>query len=350
MQEDIEKILESAVWAPSGDNSQPWKFKINENTLEIHYTPNIDHPILNFNDSGSFIAHGALIENIVLIARQQGLTSLVKVFPNASNRNVTAHVSFQKGNEKKDELVDYIKSRHTNRRNYKNIALTPSQKDELLSVNKYFNVGKVKLIEDVKKRKMIGRIGSIMEEIALQTKELHRLFFKSILWNRKDSLSGTKGLYIKTLELPLPIQKLFKVLKYWPFQKLMNFIGFYKLAALSNARIYASGGAMGIVSIPKLSSENFIEAGRMMQRFWLIATKLNLSLQPVTGLMFLAQRIEAGDKNIFSDKQVKQIKDSVQLIRREFNLKENEFPAMMFRIGEAKPPTDRTGRRNPELI
>ncbi len=27
-QEDIEKILEAAIWAPSGLNNQPWKFKV----------------------------------------------------------------------------------------------------------------------------------------------------------------------------------------------------------------------------------------------------------------------------------------------------------------------------------
>lgn len=350
MTEDIQKILELAVWAPSGDNSQPWKFKIDANVLEIHYTPNVDHPILNFNDSGSFIAHGALIENIVLIAKERGLATSVGLFPDTSNKNITARLFFQKGNEEKDTLVNFIKARHTNRKSYKNTILTSSQKDELLSVNRNFNTGKVKLIEDVKKRKTIGRIGSLMEEIALQTKELHRLFFKSIIWNRKESLDGKKGLYIKTLELPLPIQKLFKFLKYWPFQKFMNMIGFYKMAALTNASVYASGSAIGIISIPKLTSENFIETGRIMQRFWLTATKLNLSLQPVTGLMFLAQRIEANDKNIFSDQQVKDIEKSMEIVRGEFNMKKSEFPVIMFRIGVAMPPTDRTGRRSPELV
>jgi len=28
MLEDIKKILDIAVWAPSGDNSQPWKFVV----------------------------------------------------------------------------------------------------------------------------------------------------------------------------------------------------------------------------------------------------------------------------------------------------------------------------------
>lgn len=34
LDKDIEKILEAAIWAPSGLNNQPWKFKIIKDKVE----------------------------------------------------------------------------------------------------------------------------------------------------------------------------------------------------------------------------------------------------------------------------------------------------------------------------
>ena len=68
MEETIKKIINYAVWAPSGDNSQPWKFSLKGNQVSIFNLPEKDNPFLNFEQKGSYIAHGSLLENMNIIA------------------------------------------------------------------------------------------------------------------------------------------------------------------------------------------------------------------------------------------------------------------------------------------
>ena len=83
---------------------------------------------------------------------------------------------------------------------------------------------------------------------------------------------------------------------------------------------------------------------------WLEATKLGLAVQPVTGLLFLAQRIGQEDSNsVFTNKQIKLIAESYSELKQIFGL-DGEVIAMMFRIGHAKEPSARSSRMKPEDI
>ena len=73
MEEDIKKILEISVNAPSGSNSQPWCFEVKNNKVNIIMLPEKDHPILNYHNRGTLIAIGALIENIIITASSLGI-------------------------------------------------------------------------------------------------------------------------------------------------------------------------------------------------------------------------------------------------------------------------------------
>jgi len=62
----ITEILNLAVEAPSGDNTQPWRFVVNKNIIFIH-----KRPIEGVHDWGNYnllITHGTLIENINIAA------------------------------------------------------------------------------------------------------------------------------------------------------------------------------------------------------------------------------------------------------------------------------------------
>ena len=68
----IKDIIRKAVVAPSGENTQPWRFVLRGNTVSILNLPERDNPVYNFRQRGSFFAHGALIENMELLALGAG--------------------------------------------------------------------------------------------------------------------------------------------------------------------------------------------------------------------------------------------------------------------------------------
>lgn len=63
-------MVEYAIKAPSGHNTQPWLFRINENNIEIH--PNFDRalPVVDFDNRELFTAWDAL-ENLCITALEK---------------------------------------------------------------------------------------------------------------------------------------------------------------------------------------------------------------------------------------------------------------------------------------
>jgi nitroreductase len=347
--ETIAKIIEYAVYAPSGDNSQPWRFEIEESAgkINIFNIPGKDNPILNIRQRGSYIAHGALVENMLIAASQMGFSADLKFFPQGLS-DLIATVRLAPSKPKNEPLFIFIKERTTNRKPYKNMLLSEAEKEVLIAAGAAAGC-ELKLIEDKKMMKIVADAMSATERVALETKELHELFFKNIIWDSARNEAGDSGLYIKTLELPEPIQLIFKIIKFWPVMKFFNTFGFNKLAAGGNSKIYASAAAHGAIIIGN-KDENFAQAGRAFQRIWLEATRLGLAFQPVVGTIFLAQRVETKNSHPFSQKNSEFIRQAAQKMELVFGINSGEIAAMIFRIGRADQPGARSKRRPPEII
>ena len=114
----IQKILEYGCMAPSGDNSQPWRFKIDKRTVHIFNEPSSDESLYNFRQQASYVAHGALAENILIAAPPLGYSAQLAFFPEATNANYVARVTFEPAVSRGDPLFDAIPKRTTNRKLY----------------------------------------------------------------------------------------------------------------------------------------------------------------------------------------------------------------------------------------
>ena len=70
----VEQILDQARWAPSGDNAQPWRFElIDDSRFVIHGRDTRDHCIYDLDGCSSQLALGALIETAAIAATRHGL-------------------------------------------------------------------------------------------------------------------------------------------------------------------------------------------------------------------------------------------------------------------------------------
>lgn len=351
MREKIEKILSLAINAPSGDNSQPWRFEVKENKIFVFNLPKSDNPILNINQRGSYIGHGGLLENICIAATQFKLSAQIDLFPQEQEENLVATVILNQSQIDTDPLFPYLMQRHTNRRKYKNKLLTSDQKQALLSeVKKIDSDEKIKLvlIDDQEKKKLIGRAMSSIEEIILQHKDLHALLFKDIIWSKKVFEKLKKGFYIGTMEFN-PMQKfVFFLASKWSRAVWLNKLGLAKMVAKEDAKLYATGAAAGAIIIPVDTRENFINAGRIMERVWLRATALEIAFHPVSALSFARLRIMAGGGDAFNEIQANKILNNYQLLNNLFNV-EPGLIAMSFRIGFAPKVSSRALKSSPDV-
>jgi len=348
--EIIAKIIEYGTYAPSGDNSQPWRFEVDETAgkISVFNIPGKDNPILNVHNRGSYIAHGALIENVLIASSHTGLEADLKIFPQGIS-DLTAEIVLTPSQSKNEPLFPYIKERVTNRKPYKNVHLSEGEREVLISAASSISGCDLKLVEDKKQMQIVAQAMSVTERVALETRELHELFFKDIIWDAEKNKKGEPGLYIKTLEVPPPARLIFKIIKNWRVMKFFNALGFNKLAAKGNAGVYFSASAHGAVIVEN-KDENFVDAGRAFQRVWLEATRMGLVMQPVSGTIFLTQKVENRDSHPFSEENSDLVREAAQKMDFVFEIGGGKIAAMTFRIGRAEPPSARSYRKPPEII
>lgn len=333
IRESIQKILDEAVWAPSGENCQPWKFLVSGNEIKVFNLPEKDLSLYNFNQFGSYISHGAVIENIVIAAKEVGYNSDVSVFPNPQNPNHVSTIVLSKQEKiEKDPLFPYIEKRVSNRNPYEDRLINQDQESRLLSAAKEVEGTELKLISDEKKKTKLGKYLSVSDRLLFENRKLHDFLFSHIIWDEKESQEKKSGFYIKELALPPPIEKIFKLLRNWDKVEILNKFGFSKMAAKGNVKLYSKVSALGAVLSRSNTPKDYIFAGRAMQRVWLEATGLGLSIQPVTGIIFFIQRIITGDKESFSEEHSKMIADAFDGITKEFEIGGKNI-AMLFRLG-----------------
>lgn len=351
MKETIEKILTLAINAPSGDNSQPWRFEVKDNSIFVFNLPKSDNPILNINQRGSYIGHGGLLENISIAATKFQLQAQLELFPDEGQKDLVAKVVLCDSHVETDPLFPYLSQRHTNRRKYKNIKMTLEQTNALQQeIIKIGQENKVKLIfiDDDEEKKLIGRAMSSIEEIILQHKDLHALLFKDIIWSKKVFAKLKKGFYIGTMEFNLMQKLVFFLASNWQRAIWLNKLGLAKMVAKEDAKLYSSGAAVGAIIIPEDTKENFIFAGRAMERVWLKATALGLAFHPVSALCFARLRIVAGSGDVFNNAQTEKILNNYQVLHDLFNVG-NNLIAMSFRIGFAPPVRAKALKSQPDI-
>jgi nitroreductase len=346
--DDIKKIVEESLNAPSGSNSQPWKFKIAENMLEIFAFPEYDHPVLNYNNRGTWVAHGALIENITISARTAGYDTDVKVFPHFPDIKTSALIYFNATTPEKDILQEAIKNRCTNRKPYNLTPLSTDQKNDLLNVLNKEQRARVILVEDKGKIEKLCELLCINEVITLENKKLHELFFKEIVWQEKLARAGERGLYLPTMELAKPKQFALRLVKNWSIINFLNKFGFAKAIAKDNAKTFAKTPLMGVI-LASDDEKSFIEAGRTMERLWLKATEMKFSFHTIAGIMFYWQAL----KDAIIKTELKQ-SGHVSLIENTYTEIKNIFGnpsniiALTFRVGFSENPTSLSYKKSIE--
>lgn len=351
VKDDIKKIVGESLNAPSGSNSQPWKFKINDNVLEIYAFPEYDHPILNYHNRGTWIAHGALIENIAISARVAGYNTEIKIFPHWPDIKISSIIYFNATTKEKGALQEAIKDRCTNRKPYNPTPLSENQINNLKNILDEQQQKRVIFVKENKKIKKLCKLLCINEVVTLENKKLHELFFKEILWKEKLARAGEKGLFLPTMELAKPKQLALRLVKNWNIMNFFNKLGFAKIIAKDNAKVFATAPLMGAI-ISSNDERSFIEAGRIMERMWLKATDMKLSFHIISGVLFFWQSIKDDTIKALMEQSghVSLLENTYEDIKTTLG-NPSDIVSIMFRVGFSEKPTSLSYKKSiDELI
>lgn len=345
----IQEIINLAVNAPSGDNSQPWSFEITDpTTLVVYNDDTADLSLYNYRQRGTVISHGALLENICILAQSFGYSTTYKLFPVKKTKDRILEVNFFPSSQTYAQpLAQVISLRKTNRKDYNKKPLQENHKLQLTKIEEEFGLH-LSIVDDPANVQILANKLSYNERLLLENKTIHDELFSTIRWSKDEEMKYKTGLYIKTLELNAIQEAAFKLFRNWHVLRLFQFLGMPRAVAKDSEKRYATSSGFGLISIPTISEVNFFSTGRMLQKIWLTATKLGISLQPTAALLYLGYRIQDGDTTWFTKSQVNYILDFNSYIRTFLKTKDF-YPSMLFRLGYAENPSASSIKKQPVM-
>lgn len=275
----IYQILERACYAPSADNIQPWRFKmISDTSAEIWIVPSDEHPTLA-DHLALFESIGCLQETIAISASLFGLYAKFSALSDNAQPPYAGSVFLDlipDSNVTPDPLSLFIEKRATARGPYKP---APISHDDLATLKKSVGSNYRLLVFEKNKRFDLLKLYWINNKIRAGWRGVFDHYKKIVV------LKGSKYLPLDTLGLSLPTRLFFYAMLWnWNvYQCVLRYFGgkyftFLEIDILPT--IFSAGHVILISTTAPNRPDDYIAAGRAVQRFWLTAAALGIKHQP----------------------------------------------------------------------
>ena len=130
----MSECLAAAVAAPSIHNSQPWRFRIREDGIDVYADWGRRLEVIDPSGRELLMSLGAAVFNLRLAMRQRGRTPALRWWPDSAEPHLVARVvtgpavALSPG---LGALAEAIPRRHTNRRPFARVVVPASVLDEL---------------------------------------------------------------------------------------------------------------------------------------------------------------------------------------------------------------------------
>jgi len=285
----VESILDHARWAPSGDNSQPWRFEVvSDSHVVVHGLDTRGLGVYDIDGRAGQLAVGAMLETLRISASAYAISPQIVRRPESADTAAIFDVFLVADpHVAADPLNAHIRTRSVQRRPLRTRALSGEEKKELeRSVGAAFSIV---WFEGWRARVRLAWLLVRSAKIRLTIPEAYAVHCEIIEWGARfsetrvpDQALGTDALTTRFMHWAM---------KSWGRIRIMNryFGGTFAPRVqldLLPGLLCAAHFAI-VAGKPPTETDDYIAAGAAVQRFWLTATHLKLQLQPqYTPLMF----------------------------------------------------------------
>ncbi len=341
----IADILELARWAPSGDNTQPWRFEVvDDHRLIVHAFDTREHCVYDLDGHSSQIAHGALLETLAIAASQHGLRAEVRQQPDAPDTHPEYWVELIPDSAvAPDPLLPYIPQRSVQRRPMRTTRLTHVEKQALQNaIGKFYTV---RWFEGGAQRWRLARLMFGNAKLRLTLPEAYPVHRAIIEWNARFSEDKVPD---QALGLDTMTLKLMRwVMLSWARVRFFNtYLAGHLLPRIEMDLLpglfCAAHFAIVAQRAPQMI-DDYVAAGRAVQRFWLTATSLGLGFQPEQTPLIFVRYLRNG---ITFTGHAGSLSQAQKLVGQLDAVLGERVPLTLFmgRVGHAPPPAARALR------
>jgi nitroreductase len=346
---EIEELIRLGGLAPSGGNTQPWQVSAHSDHLLLSLAPDRVGSFLDLGFRGSVFSVGSFIENVCLASTAMGLSHQVQVHEFRNLPDPVATIRYH-GRTKPEQspLFDQIGQRHTNRHLHRGPALPQASIDALRDSMRRWPETQLGALSELADKKRVAAILGKGNALLLRHPTTFGQMMTELRWSRAEADRTRDGVAISTLELPQSAVVLLHVLRRFPALRMLLPQG--ALEKMPEPAVLGSSHVCALSVRGELSTEALVNAGRALQRLWLTAASMRLSVQPLATLPFLVLRARQGGEGL-ADSETRQLLSLGADLGAAYSLQQDEFPLFIFRLASpAAAATDRALRLPPGAL
>ncbi|MCK5376688.1 MAG: hypothetical protein KAJ97_06385 [Acidobacteria bacterium] len=339
----VREILRAGAAAISPYNTQPWRFRVCDDEIEIFILRT-----KNFFLKLQGVSHmtlGCLLENLLEGARHQGYRASYEFIPGVLGHDAPcARVRLVADGTLPEHGIAHLFERATNRRAYQHTRLSEAVSGELHAACDDPNV--TVFYSEGADRDRLAEILSRLELVRVSNYKMIREAFEYIRLTESEMQERPEGLDVRTLELDPRIARLVPSIRdrriYW-LVKCLGVAG--RVAARHRANLEASAGIV-VYAIDDKDEAGFVRLGMVVQKTLNRLARLGVQSMPVLSGLYLLD-VLGSNPEIFSRRETRILHRSRDEIEQFFGRSERDI-VFVVRVGYGDPPRYRQGRRELE--
>ena len=340
----IHAILDLARWAPSGDNTQCWRFEVRgADHLVVHAYDTRADTVYDLDGHPSQISMGALLETIAIAASAQGLRADVTRRADAPAERPVFDVRFAPDAAvQPSPLVEAIPRRTVQRRPMRTRPLTADEKHALEAA-----VGPgyaLTWIEGFGPKLRTARLMFNNAKLRLTMREAYHVHRRIIHWDTThspdkvpDQALGVDNATLKLMKWAMVdwkrLSTMNRLMGTWAPRLQMDLIP--GIACAAHFVLKARQAPRTI--------DDYVAAGRAVQRFWLTLTQLGLFMQPEMTPLIFSKYVREGTQ-FTDDARLHGPARRLQQEAAALIFTDDLHPVYMGRVGDGPAPRARSVR------
>ena len=337
----LEQLVSSAILAPSGDNTQPWRFEVDSRAqrIDIYLDPMRDPSPMNSGQRMARIAIGAALENLVQAVLRSGCSCEIEAPPSGA----LARVRLSVPDGVSIGVGSAMKARVTNRRRYDGRSL-PNDFVETsgLEGNPVEGVSTHWIVD----RARIGLLALLIgrgDALMFGEPSMLKAFLAKVRFDAPPNAVVDDGLCLGSLEAKAPDRLAMRLMRRMP-DRMLGAVGLSRIFDKNAQTLVNSASGLCLVVTADDSESSDVQAGRAMQRAWLSLTAEGLAVQPMMSLLVLENVSDNGSSQLvesLGEEKLATLREELRGLVPEIG---NGRPAVLLRFGYADEPSGRTGR------
>ncbi len=265
-EEKLTFLLNYAILAPSSHNSQPWMFNVTNNEILVFADKSRWLQVADADQRELYLSLGCALENLIIAADHFGYNCSVAYFP--GQKDLVAEVVLQRAAKPSQDprLFSAILSRQTDRNPYEPRAISAPNLEMIKSLSTDPDVAVFLANDSATKKRFLDLV---VQANGIQYSDAN---YKSELGHwLGQGVMGPTGMQAKMAQLAVV------------------FLDMGPQQTKQDAELINSTPHLGFISTIRADNESVVVAGQALERFWLAATALGMSLHPMSQALEVAQ-------------------------------------------------------------